>query len=582
MCGIAGLWDAEPAELAPVVERMLAVIAHRGPGRRRHLRRGPLRARPPAPLDHRPRRPRLAADAGRPRPLRAHLQRRDLQLHRAARGAGRARRPLPDRVRLRGPPRRLRDVGQRLPAALQRHVRLRDPRPRREAPLLRPRPPRCQAARLRARRPPLRVRVRAQGARRRRRDLGRARPGRCLRVHRPRLHERRAQLLRRGRVAPPRPRARAGRRRDAADVGLVAARHDARRGTQLRRLVRRDRRAPRGCRPAAASQRRARRGPPLGRPRLERDRRRGRRARPEARDVHRRVPGGARERRAVVLAARRRPLRAHAARGRDRDRRAHRQLGPAALAPRRADRRPRRLPPAARLRPGARARDEGRPRWTGGRRALRRLPAPPHPPPPAAAHGRPAARARRVGGRAGTTRAARATPHPAHLDEGAGRRPRPGVPRPRRRVLPRGGAAAAPACGERGRADALGSQELPAGAAPGRGPDEHGRVARVADAAARLPARRARDSHPRPPPLPGPGRQAVAPHRRRPLAARGGRPAPRQARLPDPAPALARAAGAQGPGRVARPAGADRHAGVLAGATSNVRRASPRASSGRC
>ena len=31
MCGIAGLWDAEPAELAPVVERMLAVIAHRGP-----------------------------------------------------------------------------------------------------------------------------------------------------------------------------------------------------------------------------------------------------------------------------------------------------------------------------------------------------------------------------------------------------------------------------------------------------------------------------------------------------------------------------------------------------------------------
>ena len=440
MCGIAGLWDAEPAELAPVIERMLAVIAHRGPDGDGTFVEGAFalghRRLSIIDLDDRASQPMLDGTGRYVLTFNGEIYNYiELRAELAALGVG-FRTESDSEVLLAAYAAWGSDCLQRFNGMFAFAILDRLER-------------RLFCARDRLGVKPLvfvhdgrrfafaseHKALVAAGA-----TSGELAPDAVYEYIARGSHERWAQLLRRGRVAPPRPRARAGRRRDAADVGLVAARHDARRRTQLRRLVRRDRRAPRRCRPAAASQRRARRGPPLGRPRLERDRRRGRRARPEARDVHRRFPGGVRERRAVVLAARRRPLRAHAARGRDRDRRAHRQLGPAAVAPRRADRRPQRLPPAARLRPGARARDEGRPRRTGRRRAFggylrhrilhqRRL----------LTSGPPGARAASAV-ELGPTRAARAAPHPPHLDEGAGRRPRPGVPRPRRRILPRGGA----------------------------------------------------------------------------------------------------------------------------------------------
>ena len=128
MCGIVGVLSA--SAIAPrAVERMRDELAHRGPdhaglwrsddGRvclgHRRLSIIDLDARSNQPMRRR-------------RPLRHHLQRRDLQLPRAARasssGAGRR---VPHRVRHRGAARGLRAAGATAALdRLQRHVRVRD------------------------------------------------------------------------------------------------------------------------------------------------------------------------------------------------------------------------------------------------------------------------------------------------------------------------------------------------------------------------------------------------------------------------------------------------------------------------
>ena len=106
---------------------MCDLIAHRGPDGSDTWARGSCRARPPAPGHHRSRatpgaQPMSTADG---RDL-AHVQRRDLQLPRAATELASARPPLPQPHRQRGHPLRLPRVRRRLPAASARHVRVRD------------------------------------------------------------------------------------------------------------------------------------------------------------------------------------------------------------------------------------------------------------------------------------------------------------------------------------------------------------------------------------------------------------------------------------------------------------------------
>ena len=100
MCGICGAINLTGNPI-PDLERRLEVmndlIAHRGPRRRGRLdaRARPRRLRAPAPEHHRPRAPAHQPMTDERRQL-DHLQRRDLQLPRAARRA--RRRPLPHRL----------------------------------------------------------------------------------------------------------------------------------------------------------------------------------------------------------------------------------------------------------------------------------------------------------------------------------------------------------------------------------------------------------------------------------------------------------------------------------------------------
>ena len=103
MCGICGAIDL-PGKPIPDLEQRLEVMSVAArpsrTGRRGHLdpRPRPRRARPPAPEHHRSR-ARPPADERRARPL-DHVQRRDLQLSRAAHGD--RRRSLPHDLRHRG------------------------------------------------------------------------------------------------------------------------------------------------------------------------------------------------------------------------------------------------------------------------------------------------------------------------------------------------------------------------------------------------------------------------------------------------------------------------------------------------
>ena len=146
---------------------MVGALRHRGPDEFGLYRDRARRAGARPPLDHRSRH-RPAAALQRGRHALDRLQRRDLQLRRAARGAPGARPPLPDPQRHRGDRPRLGGLGRARVRAVQRPVRDRAlGRPPRDArPRARP-AGRPAALPLRARRAPL-VRQRGEGDLRRR------------------------------------------------------------------------------------------------------------------------------------------------------------------------------------------------------------------------------------------------------------------------------------------------------------------------------------------------------------------------------------------------------------------------------
>ena len=131
MCGIFG-WalGAANRQNGETLARITNLMAHRGPdgagySLSRHRRWAlPDRLGPSPSFDHRYRR-RAAADVERGRPIHRHLQRRDLQLHRAPRGALGARPSLSHDLRHRGSHRGLPRLGPRGDPPVSRHVRLR-------------------------------------------------------------------------------------------------------------------------------------------------------------------------------------------------------------------------------------------------------------------------------------------------------------------------------------------------------------------------------------------------------------------------------------------------------------------------
>ena len=163
MCGIAGL-------VAPAGggRRRRSPAAHDADPRASGTRRRGLpprwrdRARPPPAVDHRPRRRQPAHGLGR-RAGVDHLQRRDLQLSGAARPARGPRLSVPDGVRHRGRPGRLRDLGRGLRAPPPGHVRLRPVGRQAPPPAARAGPRRHQAAGLRVGRVAAPLRLRAEG-----------------------------------------------------------------------------------------------------------------------------------------------------------------------------------------------------------------------------------------------------------------------------------------------------------------------------------------------------------------------------------------------------------------------------------
>ena len=169
MCGIAGILDLRGEPVAPGRGRRDGCVDHAPrPGRQRHVRSRADRSREQPPRDHRRLGRGSPADDERRRAPRARLQRRALQLPRAGARARVARADVPLAHRHRGRAARLAGVGAGLPRPLRRDVRVRGlGRPRAEAHA-RPRPVRRQAALLRRGRRPAAVRLRDQGAARRR------------------------------------------------------------------------------------------------------------------------------------------------------------------------------------------------------------------------------------------------------------------------------------------------------------------------------------------------------------------------------------------------------------------------------
>ena len=158
MCGIAGAFHPKATACSDeVMAAMRDRMAHRGPDGVGHLALAgrALRARPPAPVDHRPVERRQPADGQRaPARVARRLQRRDLQPRRVRRELEALGKYTLDHrpLRHRGAAARLRGVGPRVRQALLRHVRRRHlrrarPRPAGAAPDARPR--RHQAALLR-------------------------------------------------------------------------------------------------------------------------------------------------------------------------------------------------------------------------------------------------------------------------------------------------------------------------------------------------------------------------------------------------------------------------------------------------
>ena len=115
MCGLAGeLGSTAGPPTSPRCERMSGCLAPRGPDGSRDLGPRTGRARPPAAVDHRPQRGRLAAD-DRPRAgLQRGVQRLHLQLPAAPRRAGDGRLHVLLHLRHRGDRQGVRPVGRRL------------------------------------------------------------------------------------------------------------------------------------------------------------------------------------------------------------------------------------------------------------------------------------------------------------------------------------------------------------------------------------------------------------------------------------------------------------------------------------
>ena len=165
MCGIAGVLSLRRSLAAARLRQARNDGRGAAPPRARRVRRLPRLARRPGPraaVDHRSFH-RPAADGQRGRDPLGRLQRRDLQLHRAARRAHRARPRVPHPERHRGHRARLRAVGRRRVRALQRPVGARAlGHPRQEAGAVAGQARHPPAVLLRARRPLL-LRQRGQG-----------------------------------------------------------------------------------------------------------------------------------------------------------------------------------------------------------------------------------------------------------------------------------------------------------------------------------------------------------------------------------------------------------------------------------
>ncbi|CAA9461795.1 MAG: Asparagine synthetase [glutamine-hydrolyzing], partial [uncultured Rubrobacteraceae bacterium] len=350
------------------------------PGRRRGVGAGTRGARAPAAQDHRPLRVRLPADVRSGARPDARLQRHHLQLPRAPKESGRQGLPLLLHLRHRGPPEGVPPVGDGFRRPPQGHVRLRhrraglgegDPRPRQAGHKA------AVPRRNRGRRPPLRLD--APGAPRGGRRGYLDRPACAPPLHDVPLRSARSRYHPQGREAPAagdpaRPGAGRLPRREAVLVAPVRPRPRPR-GDGRARLGGRHPGGAARRRRAAHGLRRAGRGPPLRRPRLEHHRRAPRRDGPERlADLQRRLRVYRRHRggRVRVLRPSREPLRHRPPQD------AYLRRGDAAGAERRdprderADGQPRRrrlLPPLA----GGGETCQGRAVRAGGRRGLRGL-----------------------------------------------------------------------------------------------------------------------------------------------------------------------------------------------------------------
>ena len=514
MCGIAGIVDRrEPTDKTTLL-RMLATLRHRGPDgsgtfhdRDVSLGHCRLAVLDPSPAGRQP----MVDASGRFVCTYNGAIYNFLELRRVLEKDGYRFRSTGDTEVLLAA---YATLGRRLSRPSERHVRVRGLRPVLTGAVLRPRPVRGQAVRLRLRRPAIRLRLRAQGA-------DHSGPGdatcvarRHLRIRRPRLCLRGRQSVRGHPVAPARSRAPHRRRPPARGSGSggdrAANRPSAtalpkprsygncwptRRACDYAATFRSAPTCPAGSTPARSSAAAALGGAgqlvtftgAFAKP-----------ARADERKWSRLVADGAR------LAP---------GRDRARRRRAGRGVPSSRLASRRAGRRSGCAAAATRLRQHCPGRHQGGPQRPRRRRTVRRIPSTPGPAFPTAAPRRP--RSPATGGRGGRALSAgswrRPAPHPTTV--GAGHRSPSGLPGVGRSSSARAGPSAVQRVHVSRGIDALGPAALPSGSSPCRGPHQHGVVGRIPCTTARSSTRRLRHPSSRSLPFPA-GNEQASPARR--------------------------------------------------------------------